>query len=301
MRLPPVPEYVRERVLEWNGDAGRRWLDAVPGTVEELLDRWHLRPDGRPFEGGSHSYVLPVERGGDDAVLKVIFRDEENAAEPTALRDYDGDGAVRLYEYDAETGAMLLERVVPGTPVLKWDFDPEADDASTWRRRVEIACGLYRRLWRAPGPLDGFPAYPLATDLLAGLGRHFEKLESPWRERGQDLCRALADPAEVGIANRDTHLGNIIAAEREPWLLIDPKPFLAERAFDAGFFVFQQLLYGINLGAPELVRSVSENLDADHERVKAWAAVRALAEAAEAEPGEHHDSCVEVAAEIERT
>ncbi|WP_199042102.1 aminoglycoside phosphotransferase family protein [Glycomyces salinus] len=299
MQLPPIPDDIRRQVLEWSGDDGRQWLDSVPGTAERLVDQWGLAPTGGPFEGGTHSYVLPVDRDGEDAVLKVIYRDEENAAEPTALRDYDGDGAVRLYEYEAETGAMLLERVMPGTELLEHDFGPE-DDRATWRRRVESACGLYRRLWRAPGQSDGFPAYPLATDLLADLERHFEKLESPWRERGQDLCRTLADPGEVGIANRDTHLGNIIASDREPWLLIDPKPYLAERAFDAGYFVFRQLEYGIALGTPELVRIVAENLGADRERVKAWAAVRALAEAAEAGPGEYHDSCAGVVADIER-
>jgi hypothetical protein len=111
---------------------------------------------------------------------------------------------------------------------------------------------------------------------------------------------SLADAGEVGIANRDSHMGNIVAATREPWLLIDPKPYLAERAFDAGYFVFRQLEHGIALGASELVGTVAENLGADRERVKAWAAVRALAEAAEAEPGEYRDMCTGVAADIER-
>lgn len=301
MRLPPIPEYVRERVIGWNGDDGRRWLDEVPGTAERLLDQWGLRPTGEPFEGGSHSYVLPVDRDGEAAVLKVIYRDDENAAEPTALRDFDGDGAIRLYEYDAETGGMLLERAMPGTQMVRWDFDAGAAP-DTWRRRIGIACGLYRRLWRAPGPPEGFPEYPSATDLLKGWAGGFDGLEPQWRAHADDLCRALADPSEVGVANRDSHLGNIIAASREPWLLIDPKPYVAERAFSASYLVFQQLEFAITLGASELVTIVAEGMEADRERVKAWATLRALVEAAEAEPGGYDDpeTCLRVADELRR-
>lgn len=300
MRIPPIPQYVRECVIGWHGDDGRRWLEAVPDTVERLLDLWDLCPSGRPLEGGSHSYVLPVERGGETAVLKVIYRDDENAAEPTALRDYDGDGAVRLHEYDPETGAMLLERALPGTQMVTFDFDP-GEDPDTWRRRIGTACGLYRRLWRAPGPPEGLPPYPVATDLLHTWKTGFEGLPPQWSELAEDLTRALAEPDELGIANRDTHLGNIIAAEREPWLLIDPKPYLAERAFDAGFLVFQQVLFRVNLDTTELVRAVAEDLGAERERVKAWASLRGLVEAADAGSGRLYEDCITLVAALQRT
>ena len=31
----------------------------------------------------------------------------------------------------------------------------------------------------------------------------------------------------------DLHAGNILAAEREPWLLIDPKPYVGDPTYDA--------------------------------------------------------------------
>lgn len=299
MRLPEIPEYARDSVLRWFGAEGRLWLEDLPEVVERLLDEWDLRPAGQAFDGGTHSYVLPVERGGEDAVLKVICRDDENAAEPTALRDYDGDGAVRLYEYDAETGAMLLERALPGTQMVTFDSDPRAD-REVWLRRLETACCLHRRLWRPPGPPEGFPAYPSATEALEGWRAAFDRLEPQWRERADDLLRALAEPGEIGIANRDTHMGNIVAAAREPWLLIDPKPYLAERAFDAGFIVFRHLEGGIPMDAAEMVRRTAGHLGVDYERARAWAELRALVDVADADPGAYRDTCLSVATALHR-
>ncbi|WP_051393172.1 aminoglycoside phosphotransferase family protein [Glycomyces arizonensis] len=283
MRFDPFPEGVRRAVHGWHADAGDRWLASVPGTVDRLMRDWALRRTGPPFEGGSHSYVLPVERAdGTPAVLKVIYRDAENLAEPTALRAYGGDGAVELREYDAATGAMLLERAEPGAPLLEREF-PGLGERAAARERVAIACGLYRRLWRAPAPPGEYPAYPKAADMLAAWEARFadpaaallDRLGREWAKRAAAWCAELRIPLEEGIANRDTHLGNIVSARREPWLLIDPKPYVAERAFDGGFLVFKQALHG-PLGGAESVRAVAEDLGAEVERVRAWAALRGI-------------------------
>ena len=55
---------------------------------------------------------------GTPTVLKIDLQDAETRSEPTALRAYDGDGAVRLREYDSASGAMLLEMARPGTALL---------------------------------------------------------------------------------------------------------------------------------------------------------------------------------------
>ena len=34
-------------------------------------------------------------------------------------------------------------------------------------------------------------------------------------------------------ARTDLHAGNVVRAEREPWLVIDPKPFVGDPAYDA--------------------------------------------------------------------
>ncbi|MCC3763100.1 aminoglycoside phosphotransferase family protein [Glycomyces sp. TRM65418] len=283
MRFGVVPSSVRRDVTAWHGTAGQAWLDGLPQTVWRLTRLWSLRIDGPPYGGGSHSYVVPVRReDGSPAVLKVIYRDEENRAEPTALHRYAGDGAVQLYEYDPQTGAMLLERAVPGNRLRSTRFFGHKTPQAAWRR-IGIACGLYRRLWRSADVPDGYPELPAATEMLDHWRRDYadpygEARRGPGANRldlALDLCERLADPPELGIGNRDTHLDNIVSAERESWLVIDPKPYLAERAFDGGYFLFKQQHHGPHGGA-DLLHAVAEGLGADAERVRAWALLRAI-------------------------
>lgn len=287
MSFAPIPASVRRRVLDWYGDQGRDWLDALPATVTALTAAWDLRPVGAPFAGGTTAYALPCDRAdGTPAVLKLDLLDEENRSQPTALRAYDGDGAVRLFAYDPDSGAMLLERARPGTALLDHDF-PGLSERAAARERFTIACDLFRRLWRAPSPAAGHPDIPRATDLLKGWSDRFGTAaeQAPpdvakILALGVDLCAALADEEEIGIANGDNHLSNVISAEREPWLLIDPKPVLAERAFDGGYFLFKQQFHG-PLGGTELLHVVTDGLGADLERVRAWAILQTVAQIAD--------------------
>jgi streptomycin 6-kinase len=282
MPFAPLPEPLLRNHLDWFGDQGRDWLDALPGTVTRLATAWALRPAGAPFADGTTAYVLPVDRAdGTPAILKIDRLDEQTRSESTALRAYDGDGAVRLLEHDPASGAMLIERARPGTALLHHDF-PGSSRPAAARQRVAIACDLFRRLWRPLEPAPGHPEPPHATDLLK---RWSERFERPAPETppdlladlalGVSLCKALADPDAIGIANRDNHMGNILAAEREPWLLIDPKPVLAERAFDGAYFLFKQQFHG-PLGGTELLHAVAEGLGADVERVRAWAMLETI-------------------------
>lgn len=296
MPFPPIPASARQRALDWYGDRGREWVDELPATVARLAVAWDLRPAGAPFTGGMTAYVLPLDRAdGTSAVLKIDLRDEENDSEPTALRAYDGDGAVRLLEYDPGSGAMLLERARPGTALLAHGL-PGLSEHAAARERFAIACDLFRRLWRTPVPAAGYPGIPRAVDLLKDWAEHFDAAagQSPDIAKdlalGVDLCEALADGDEVGIANRDNHLGNVVAASREPWLLIDPKPVLAERAFDGGYFLFKQQFHG-PIGGTELLHAVADGLGADLERIRAWAMLRTVAQIADAGNAADRDAC----------
>ncbi|RXZ68625.1 aminoglycoside phosphotransferase family protein [Agromyces albus] len=305
MSFAPIPASVRQRALDWYGDRGRDWVDALPATVAGLAAAWDARPAGDPFTGGTTAYVLPLDRAdGTPAVLKVDLQDEENRSEPTALRAYDGDGAVRLLEYDPDSGAMLLERARPGTALLDHEF-PGLREQHVARERFAIACDLFRRLWRTPVPAADYPEPPKAADLLKGWAEHFDAAAGRSTDvsnelaLGVELCDALADADEIGIANRDNHLSNVVTAVREPWLLIDPKPVLAERAFDGGYFLFKQQLHG-PLGGTELLHAVAEGLGADLERVRAWAMLTTVAQIADAGSAADREAYTGVLRAIER-
>ena len=87
---------------------------------------------------------------------------------------------------------------------------------------------------------------------------------------------AAASPSDVLLAT-DLHAGNVLRAEREPWLVIDPKPFVGDKAYDAT----QHLLNcrGRLRSRPhDTIKSFADLLEVDHERVRRWTFARLAAE-----------------------
>ncbi|MFE2959107.1 aminoglycoside phosphotransferase family protein [Nocardia tengchongensis] len=285
-----LPPGVAENIAGSFGERGSRWLAALPGVVEKLCGAWGLEVVGGSFGGGTHSWVAPVRRtDGSVAVLKVPVVDEENAGEPTGLYCYGGDGAVRLYEFDPVSGAMLLEWARPGTELLYQPGFPSLEGRPENIAKVERACELYRRLRREPVAVPaGFPELPTAAGMVAEWAAMLGEPEAavaeviPARlleraaERGAELV--LPD-GPLLVVNRDTHLGNIVAAEREPWLLIDPKAYLGEAAFDAGFLVMIQVQSEPTLAhARAVVERTAAALQVASDRAHAWAFMRSMEE-----------------------
>jgi streptomycin 6-kinase len=253
------------------GERGERWLTDLPAMARALAARWGLRL-GRPYLGGTHALVLAVDRTeGGPAVLKIPVLDDENYAEADALRAYGGDGAVRLFASDRATGALLLERAEPGTALLE-----HADRAEA----LAVAFGLLRRL-RRPAP-EGV-RFPAARDLAArwavDLPERQRRVRLPdgdrWAARAAELSAgyAAAPQGPELLINRDLHLGNVLRAQREPWLLIDPKPLVGEAAFEGGFPVLK-LVVDDSSDPDGAVHRVARGLRVEPERVRGWAFLR---------------------------
>jgi streptomycin 6-kinase len=270
-----VPDEVARLQAAANGDAGIIWVASVPALVAEFVDRWQLREVGPAYEDGAVSFVAPVLTAeGADAVLKVGFVDDETRYEADALRAWAGRGAVRVIATEPDLGALLLERLVPGTSL---ETHPDRDEA------ISIACGLLRRLWQAPRADHRFrSAGDLAASWAIELPLRWSELGGPFDEalvtHAAALCRELETPDRAQIiANRDFHLGNVLSAQRAPWLVIDPKPLAGEPAFDSGHLIGTLLADSpTDDEADALIARIAHALDQSHDRVRAWAFVRAI-------------------------
>jgi streptomycin 6-kinase len=204
-------------------------------------------------------------------VLKVSMPHMEAAHEIDGLRFWDGDPTVLLLEADEAGDAMLLERCKPGT-WLRSVPEPDQD---------VIIAGLLRRLWRVPPP--SHPFRPLA-EMIAIRVEESRDNEAQWLDAGlvrdglqmfEDLVRA-PEAGQVLLAT-DLHAGNVLRAERELWLVIDPKPFVGDPAYDAT----QHLMNCEErmLSRPiETIERFAELLEVDAERVQRWMFARAAAE-----------------------
>ncbi len=243
------------------------WLERLPDVVRNLQRRWTLTV-GAPFESEvSCAWVAPsVCADGSVAVLKIGMPHMEGRHEIDGLRFWDGDPTVRLIQADADLNAMLLEPCRPGTPLRAV---PEAE-------QDVIIARLLQRLWRRPPPRTPFRP-------LSDMTTHWSQRTRPDAVRRFDagLIRdglRLFDelprtaPTHVVLAT-DLHAGNVLRAEREPWLVIDPKPFVGDPAYDAT----QHLLNcesRMRADPDGTILRFAELLGLDHERIRLWTFAR---------------------------
>ncbi len=196
------------------GPDGTTWLRRLPGLVDEVMAEWSLSPAGAPMNGWT-AVVIPVERDGQRLACKIGWPHDEAAGEHLALRHWAGNGAVRLYAADPARGALLLEAL-----------DPSHDLSTMWvEEACEVVGGLLARL------------HVTAPPTIRRLSEVGARQVSQMQHAGDLLPRRLvaraagifadlsSDPScDATLLHTDLHYENVLGAEREPWLAIDPKP-----------------------------------------------------------------------------
>jgi streptomycin 6-kinase len=254
-----------------------QWLaTTLPRAIGQAGELWSLTLSD-PFQPGGHTaWVAPARDGaGDELVLKVVWPHPEAAHEADGLRAWAGNGAVVLRAAQAFDGAvaLLLERCVPGAPLAARP-EPEQD---------RVIADLLRRMWITPA--ERHPFQPLRV-MCADWADRFERSEATSATRldpgliraGISLFRELpaSAPAHVLLCT-DLHAGNVLAAAREPWLVIDPKPYVGDPAYD----VLQHMLNCDQRLAADphgLARRMAHLTGLDPARVLLWLFARCVQE-----------------------
>ncbi|MGW4236332.1 aminoglycoside phosphotransferase family protein [Streptomyces sp. NPDC004749] len=271
-----VPDSLAASYTANGGERERAWVAALPGLVAEFLDRWELRREGG-VGSGEASLVVPVVRAdGTRAALRFQMPREETAAALLGLRAWNGDGMVRLLDHDPEGGAMLLERLDGARTLASLDDDDRA---------MSVLAGLLARLHSVPAPPGLRGLGDVAGDMLREVPHALGALrDGEDRRRLSGWASAVAelvgDPGER-LLHWDLHYGNVLAAEREPWLAIDPEPLTG----DPGFDLWPALdtgwgESGATGDTPRMVRRrfdlLTEVLELDRDRATGWTLARLL-------------------------
>ncbi|MFD4561843.1 aminoglycoside phosphotransferase family protein [Streptomyces sp. NPDC058469] len=256
----------------FNGAAGHAFVAALPQRAAGFLDRWSLQLNG-PSMYGNCALVLPVLRAdGSRAALKLQYLDEETAGEPIALRTWAGDGAVRLLEYDEETGTLLLERLDASRSLT---HEPDS------RAAALVIARLLAHLTAVSAPPELRQHLgPLAAAMLKQVPSALPRLSDPADRRLIEDCAAAvrevaAEPGDR-LLHWDLHYDNVLGADSEdrgPWLAIDPKPLSG----DPGFELFPALTNRFD--ADEIrwrFDAMTDVIGLDRARARAWTLGRVL-------------------------
>lgn len=272
-----IPEDFARFMIELFGEEGRAWLDRLPAILAACEERWNMTI-GAPVGNLSFNYVAPaVLADGTEVILKTGLTDEF-PSQPEALRHFDGHGMAQLLAYDEHDAAMLMERLKPGTSLRAVEDDEAA---------ILAATEVMRKIWR-PLPQEHY-RFPTVADWGKGFARlrklygggtgpfppaMFDKAEKLYAELTSSM-------AESVLLHGDLHQDNILSAEREPWLAVDPKGLIGEPVYETGAIL--RNFWPDILSVPDLVSLMARRIDQlsaelgfDRERIYNWGFAQAV-------------------------
>lgn len=246
--------------------------DDPEARLRTFLADHDLAPTDR-LPGGSRSQVLSARTtDGREVVVKAPPTRSEAAAEANALQIWRASGsAVRLLDYEDQTGVLVLEKLEPGEPL------PSRHPSS-----VDIAADLLERLHRSdPGrrPLGRLETHYPAAESQARQDNAYERRarQDPLLgEAGLHLLTAAANTvaalsrtvATPVLLHGDFSSKNILSAG-SGYVIIDPIPKLGDPCSDVASFAAAQPADQIFDTAFQL----GDLLGLDRDPIARWSAV----------------------------
>ena len=237
-----------------------------------MIDEWELRADGEPIRG-SGAIVTPVTTSdGTPAILKISDSGSEH--EHLVLRRWGGAGAVRLLRADPHRRTLLLERLHQQDLTTRPDVEA-----------CHIVAGLYRHLH-----VSAMPQLSTLPELLEQWASDFQGLPRsapiPHRlvEQSTALTRDLANEPANTVVHGNLHYGNVLAADREPWLAIAPRPVNGDPLFELAPMLWHRWdeLNRIRDGVQRRFYALVDATGFDEDKARAWVLVRVVREATRA-------------------
>jgi streptomycin 6-kinase len=257
-------------------DEDGAWLGALPELIARLAERWSLTVLAH-FPDIRHNYVAPATRADTTAcVLKLSRHVGETRTEIAALQLWNGHGAARLLEAEPAMGALLVERLRPGTMLSQ--VAETDDDAAT-----AIATTVLRQLWRpvpASHELRGLDNWCAAYDRNRdALNRGVDGFPAALFQRADALRHDLLVSTDApSVLHGDLHHFNVLRAERADWLAIDPKGLTGDPCFDVCQFLRNPHPVPPAVNRRRLDLMCAE-LGLDRQRTSAWCLVHAVLDA----------------------
>jgi streptomycin 6-kinase len=240
--------------------------DELKARIAERVKAWGVRAE-RALATETSALVYGT-RDGKPVVVKVAREagDEWCSGEITAA--FGGRGVVQAYDHVA--GAVLLERLVPGTPLVTLVLEGRDDEAT------EILAALLRRMSPGDPPAGcatveqwglGFERYLATSDtrIPRTLVLHAQRVYS-------ELSAAQREPA---LLHGDLQHYNVLHDERRGWVATDPKGVVGELEYEIGAALRNPNERPDLFASPEAVerrlKVFHAALGIDVDRARAWA------------------------------
>ncbi len=227
-----LPSELVTHVTEMCGTKGEVWFAQLPTTIAELERRWKIRV-GNVFPGIEYNFVAESEDvHGLPLVIKIAppFETVEIHGEAKFLRVTCGEGAVNLIAEDRVRKAILIERALPGK-ALHEEF------TSTPEECIQPAIDVLKRIL-SPPPADMTDVVTLDSWFHNFLRYKQTNFPPKKAEKALEIYDRLSKQTDKTFyIHGDYHPGNVVTADREQFLAIDPKGIVGHVGYDIAVFL----------------------------------------------------------------
>ena len=214
------------------------------------------------------SWLVFGRRRDQPVVLKVLRAPGDEWLAGNVIAAFRGRGMVRVL--DCAEGAMLLEEINPGVPLVDL----------TAAGRDDEACVVFAQVLSSMAP-DPAPAQvPTAADWGRGFERHAATVDTQippdLLSQAQEVYASLvATQKGPRLLHGDLHHENILLDAARGWLAVDPKGVIGELEFELGAWLRNPLGYPDLFTQPSAIDRRLERLCArlpiDPSRTLGWA------------------------------
>jgi len=232
-----IPISFKEKITKCFGTAGEDWLQTLESRVTDIANRWRLKLQ-EPVTNLSYNYVIHViDQNNDPYILKLGLPGFDFENEIRTLQLYNGEGCAKLVKADAEQGAMLLEKLQPGTMLCA-----ETDEEVV----IQTFCRVWKQI-RRPLPVKGdFPTVLNWATAFAKYNSNYEANDGPipndWVEMASGFLHEIQQSSiNSELLHGDLHHENILLSTDRGWLAIDPKGVAGSPYFDVVSFMINHL------------------------------------------------------------
>lgn len=240
--------------------------------VEELACAWGVVVERALETPGS--LVAFGKRGDLPVVMKVIRKPGDEWRTGEVLEAFDGTGIVRAYEH--VNGAVLMERLNPGTSLVDMVLngcDQEATD---------ILAGVMREMSHQQESSNSFvTVQDWGNGFQLYIDSEDEQISRGLVEQAQriyyDLCKSQKG---IRLLHGDLQHYNVLFDSVRGWVAIDPKGVVGEIEYEIGASLRNPCerpdLFAEARIIERRIKRYEEKLKLDSDRVLAWGFAQAV-------------------------
>jgi streptomycin 6-kinase len=212
-------------------------------------------------------------RAESRVVLKVTKQRGDESHSGEVLLAFAGDGAVSVYE--AETDAVLLERLEPGEQLVNL-VNSGSDDEAT-----QILAQVISKLARHKAP----PVCPTVADWGRGFDRYLksggQQIPHTIVHQAQRSFQELASSqTNTMLLHGDLQHYNVLFDNNRGWVAIDPKGVVGELEYELGAILRNPVehpeLFSNRTTIRRRLKILTTTLDLDYSRALTWSFAQAI-------------------------